>query len=113
MNARRDAARAREHHHPALVRAHERAFGRRHRHVERPLRVLAVDEQRSRDAERHLRGADRVLDVAAHLLRRNRGRGDRRKLHAGLAFDPLTAFAELRLRVALIGEPGDERQSGS
>ena len=34
------------------------------RHEELALGVLAVDEQRAREADRHLRDADEVLDVA-------------------------------------------------
>ena len=49
---------------PAVVARHERSLGRGQRDVELALGVLAVDEQRPGETDRHLRDADEVLDVA-------------------------------------------------
>ncbi len=51
--------------HAAVVAGDQRPLGRRERHVELALRVLAVDEQRAGEADRDLGDADEVLDVAA------------------------------------------------
>ena len=53
--------------HAAVVGGDQRALGGRHRDVELALGVFAVDEQRAGDAERDLRDAGEVLDVARHL----------------------------------------------
>jgi hypothetical protein len=50
--------------HAAVVARDQRALGGRERHVEIPFRVLAVDTERSCQADRHLRDAHEVLDVA-------------------------------------------------
>ena len=81
--------------HAAVVGGHQRALRGRHRDVELALRVLAVDEQRPGDPERHLGDPGEVLDVAgqdrrvervgadvleagAHLLARGSRGGPRR-----------------------------------
>ena len=58
--------------HAAVVAGHQRAFGGRHRHVEIALRMLAVDPQRTGDADRHLRHSGEQLDVAAQRRWRQR-----------------------------------------
>jgi hypothetical protein len=64
---RLDAARRVQQLHPAVVAGDQRSLGRRQRDVELALRVLAVDEQRSGDADRHLGDADELLDVPGQL----------------------------------------------
>ena len=70
--ARDDASRASERHHAPFVGTHQHAFGRRQRHIKRALRMFAVDQKRPGDAERHLRRADWIFNVAAHTLAGNR-----------------------------------------
>ena len=69
--------------HAAAVRRDQRALGRRERDEELPLRVLAVDQQRPGQPDRHLRDAEEVLDVArqrrrVERVRRRRARAARR-----------------------------------
>ena len=59
----RDPARAVQQLHAPVVAGDQRPFGCRQRHVELSPRVLTLDQQRPRDPDRHLRGADEVLDV--------------------------------------------------
>ena len=60
----RDAARQVEHLDAAVVGGDQRALGGRQRDEELALRVLAVDLERAGEADRHLRDAGEVLDVA-------------------------------------------------
>src|SRR5262249_55943775 len=75
---------------------------------ERALRVRAVDEQRARDAERHLRRADRALDIAAHLVGRDRAPADERQLDAELLLEPLAPLPDRLGVVALLLEARHE-----
>jgi hypothetical protein len=50
--------------------------------------VLAVHADRAGDAERHVHGANEVLDVAQHLLRRERHLVDRLERVAGVVRQP-------------------------
>ncbi len=68
-HGRRDAAGLVEDLHAAAVGGDERALGGRQRDQELALRVLAVDSQRAREADRDLGDADEVLDVAARHRR--------------------------------------------
>ena len=99
------AAGARQHDH-ARARTSGRAPPRSSPSARRtcPRACSPCDEERAGDAERHLDGADRVLDVAAHLLGGDRARADQRQLRAGLPRDPLAALAHLFGGVALVGE---------
>src|SRR6185295_4669537 len=81
-------ARAGERHRPSFVGANQGSLGRRHRHEENPVRVLAAHLQGSGHAERHLHRADRILDLAAHLLRREAERSDMPEGGAGFLLDP-------------------------
>ncbi len=76
QDARRDAAGPGEGDHAPLIGAHQRPLRGGQRDVEEAARVLACDRQRTRDAHRHLHGADRVFDIAAHLLAGDAGRAD-------------------------------------
>ena len=58
------AARLVEELHAAVVGGHERPLGRRERHVELALGLLAVDEQRTGEPDRDLGHAGELLDVA-------------------------------------------------
>ena len=78
------AARLAEQLHAAVVGGDERALGGRQRDVELALGVLAVDQQRAGDADRHLRDADEVLDVARHERGIERVRADVLERGAGL-----------------------------
>ena len=67
--------------------------------------MLAADDERSGDAQRHLRRAHRVLDVAAHL-----GGGDGAAPHrlepsAGLLLQPGAALRHLLFAVPLPAQP--------
>ena len=61
---RPDAAALVEQPHAAVVAGDQRALGGRERNVEVALGVLAVDPQRTGQADRHLGHADEILDVA-------------------------------------------------
>jgi hypothetical protein len=65
----RHAAALVEQAHAAVVRSDERALGCRQRNVELALRVLAVHEQRPRQADRYLRDTEELLDVAGQSRR--------------------------------------------
>ncbi len=66
---RGDAAGLVEDLHAAAVGGDQRPLGGRERNQELALGVLAVDQQRPREADRNLRHADEVLDVAARHRR--------------------------------------------
>ena len=62
--------------HPAVVAGDQRAFGGRQRDEEVALGVLAVDPQRAGEADRDLRDAEEVLDVAGQRRRVERVAAD-------------------------------------
>src|SRR6185295_6414699 len=78
------------------------------RDVEAPDRMLAGDLERPGDADRHLGDADRVLDVAAHRLARQRRAADVREPGAGALFDEAPARHDGLVRVALLLESGNQ-----
>ena len=83
--------------HAAVVGSHQGAFAGRERHVELPLGVLAMDQQRSGEAERHLRHAGEILDVAARYARIDGVAGDMVQRRAGaLADERLAGTDDLR-----------------
>ena len=55
--------------HAAIIARDQRAFGRRHRHVEVAVGVLALDQERAGEPDRHLGRADEILDVAGQGAR--------------------------------------------
>ena len=63
--------------HPILIGGDKCPFRRREGDVIQPARVLAVDANRPGDTKRYVHRSDEVLDIAAHLLRRERGFGGR------------------------------------
>src|SRR5581483_2116258 len=73
--------------------------------------VLAVHEQRAGDAERHLRRADRVLDVAAHRRPGDGAGADHRQRAAELLLEPGAARGDVGLLVALGGEARHELEA--
>jgi hypothetical protein len=101
VNMCRNAASPRERDHSPLVRADERTFGGRKRHVEYSLRMVSIDQERTRNTDRNLRRPYRIFYVAAHLLGRNRMRSDVRQPASRSAFEPAAAFADMLRTVAL------------
>ena len=104
-----DAARQVEDLHAPVVGGDQRAFGRRERDQELALGVLAVDPERPGEADRDLRHAGEVLDVALGDGRVEAVPGDVVELHAGELLHELLApghhlGAEVR---GLIGIPGN------
>ncbi len=91
-----------QHPHAAVVAGDQRSFGRRHRHVEIAPRMLAVDAQRTSEPDRHLRGADEVLDVPGQDGRVEGVAADMVELGAGLGFDEGAAFG-CRLGRIIVG----------
>ena len=94
--------------HASLVGADERPLGRGKRDVEGPIRVLSVDQKWASDTERHLRRANRVLDVSPHRLRRQRRRADQRQPRPGSLLHPLATVGHLPRRVPLAVQPRDQ-----
>src|SRR5262249_42078773 len=66
--ANADSARARQRDHAPLVRANERSFRCSEWNVEEAFRISAVKQERPRASYRLLHSANRIADVAAHLL---------------------------------------------
>src|SRR5438067_13536930 len=100
--ARDDASCASEGTHAPFVGTHQPAFGRRQRPIKRDLRMFAVDQKRAGDAERHLRRADWIFNVAAHPLAGNRACPDVIKTTICLFFEPLPPATYQNGCIALI-----------
>jgi hypothetical protein len=88
--------------HPAVVARDQRALGRGQRDVELALRVLAVDQQRACDADRHLRDPDELLDVAGQHLRIERVARDVLQRGSGLLAQELLAHPGGLARVVVL-----------
>ena len=93
--------------HAAVVAGDQRALGGRQRNIEVSLGVLAVDAQRTGHADRNLRDAGEVLDVARQHARVERELPDVIEACSGLVAQELPAVRRDFGRVVVFRSRGE------